>query len=70
MVTPSEGRDPMTIDLQFLVVLCKNVYNSVLGKAFASTLYIVPSSIHRKLKYHNIWDEQMTIRAKLSKEKG
>lgn len=61
MVTLGEVRDTMTVDLKCLVVPNKNVYNCILERPFTTTLGIVASLVHMKMKYHNIHDEPVTI---------
>lgn len=56
-----EGIDTIMVDVQLLVVPCKNVYNFILGRSFSTTLDIADSTVHQKMKYHNVHDEPMTI---------
>lgn len=58
-----------TIDLQFLVVSYKGVYNCILGGTFSITLDTEASPFHIKLKYHNIHDDPVTIYTTLSEVK-
>lgn len=69
MVTLSEGRDTTAINLQFLVVPCKNIYNCIIDIPFTVTLDAMASLPHLKLKYHSIHEKSITICAKLSREK-
>lgn len=43
-----------------------SVYNCILGRPFATTLDTVASSVHPKLKYHNVHDKSVMISAGLS----
>lgn len=61
-----QGRDNMTINLQFLIIPCKSVYNCILGRPFAEMLDAVASHILLKLKYQNICDGPITICVELS----
>lgn len=56
------------IDLYFMVVSSKSVYNFILGKPFAATLDIMASPVHLKMKNHNLHDEHATICFDLSEE--
>lgn len=54
------------IDLYFLVVTSKSVYNYFLGKPFAATLDIMASPVYLKMKNHNLHNEHTTICTDLS----
>lgn len=65
MGTLEEGRDTNTIDSEFLFVLCKSVYNWILGQPVPETLDVVGFIVHLKLKYHNKFDVLTKIRVDL-----
>lgn len=50
-----------TVNLHFLVVLDKSVYNYILGRPFVATLDVVTSLLHLKLKFHNLHNEPITV---------
>lgn len=50
MVIMGNGKSTNIVNSQFLMVPCKNVYNSIMDKPFAITLDTVASSVHLKLK--------------------
>lgn len=52
VVTFKKGRSVTVIDLQFLVVQCKSMYNCFLRRPFDVTIDIVASPTHQKIKYH------------------
>lgn len=56
----------MTIDMKFLVVPCKSVYNRILERPFAAILDVVASHVYFKIKYHNVHNEPMNICVDLS----
>jgi hypothetical protein len=41
------------IDVQFLVVMCKSVYNYIMERPTLASLGIVTFTKHLKIKYHN-----------------
>lgn len=43
------------------MVPCKNVYNCILGRPFASTLDAMAFTVHLNLNYHNVHDDSMII---------
>lgn len=57
IVTLRKGKDTTMVDIQFLIVPCKSVYNCILGRPFAATLDILVSPVHLKSKYHNVSGE-------------
>lgn len=57
----------MTVDLQLLVIPCKNVYKYILGSPFTIMMDVVASLKHLKLKYHNIHEESVMMCADLFK---
>lgn len=61
--------DTRPIDSRFMVVPCRNVYKYILGHFFVETLDAVASSVHLKLKCHNVKDEPMTISTNISRAK-
>lgn len=63
LITVEKGRDVRMVDYEFLVVHCKRVYNSILGRSFAVALDVVASLVHPKLMFHNLHDEKWMIRA-------
>lgn len=54
MVPMGDKRYLRSINMQFLVIPCKSLYNCVLGRPFTATLDIVASPIYLKLKYRNL----------------
>lgn len=72
MVTLGEGKNTMTIEFQFLVILCKSVYNCILflGRPFTEILDTVSCSAHLKLKYHNVHEDLVTICIDMSEHRG
>lgn len=38
-------------------VPCKNVYKCILDKPFVTILNVIPSSVHLKVKFHNLHGE-------------
>lgn len=67
MVTFREGRNTLTIDLQFLKGLFKSVYNCILGISFAETLDIMNFPVHLKKKCCDIYDGSIIICFDLSR---
>lgn len=61
--------DIQTISLQFLVVLCKCVYNCLLGIPFAAALDVVVSPVYLKLKFHNLHGEPPTVNTNIEAAK-
>lgn len=45
-------KDVREVNLHFLIVPCKTVYNFILGRIFGAMLDIVASLLHLKLKTH------------------
>lgn len=54
---------------QFLVVPFKSVYNYVMGIPFATTLDVIASQVHLKLKFHNLHGEKIIVNVDLEGEK-
>lgn len=53
------------INLQFLFLSCMSVYSFILGRSSVATSDIVASSVHLKLKYHNLQGEPTIINGDL-----
>lgn len=60
-----EREDERTVNVHFLVIPCENTYNVTLGRSFLSTLDMVSSPIHLKMKYHNNVEKSVIILADL-----
>lgn len=60
-ITLGEGHNIITIDSPFLTIPCKSVYKYILGRSFVATLNAIASSVHLKLKYHNVQQVLVTI---------
>lgn len=54
MISIGEEKYAWLGNSQLLVVSCINVYNCIMGRPFATTLDVLASSVHFKLKYHNL----------------
>lgn len=65
MVVLGDGRDTRTIGLKFQVIPYRSVYNCILRRPFAEILDAIASPIHLKLKYHNMYDDPVTLNADL-----
>lgn len=61
METFSKGRDVRALDIQFLVVHCRSVYNYFFRILFATSFDVIASTVHLKMKYHNVDDELVTF---------
>lgn len=70
MISIGDGKEIRTVNLKFLVVPYKNVYNCILGRPFVAMVGVVASPFHLKLKYHNLQGELLTINADLKGEKS
>jgi hypothetical protein len=55
-----------TIEVQFLIIPCKSVYNCILGRPTLTALGAVFSIVHLKMKYHNAKNEVLTIEADMT----
>lgn len=67
MTTLGEGRFVMIVDIKFLVVPYKNIYNCILGRTFLVNLYTTASPIHLNTKYHKVMYGPITIHDDLTR---
>lgn len=51
IVSLREGEDKRSINIYFLVVPCESVFKGFLGRPFITTLDVVASPVHLKMKY-------------------
>lgn len=69
MIYMGEGKYVWTLNSQFLLVPCKNVYNCILITHFTSILEVVASPVHLKLKFQNLHNEPITVNVYLQEAK-
>lgn len=67
MIFVGEGKYVSNVNLKFLVVPCKNVYNYILIRPFAEALDMLASPVHLKLKFQNLYSELVTINVNLTR---
>lgn len=65
MIYAGDGRDIRIVSIRFLVILCRSVYNCILGQPFAAILIVVALSVYLKMKFHNLHGESDTISVNL-----
>lgn len=69
MIYIGNKKNNKTVDLQFVVVPYKSIYNCILGSPFGETLDGVTCSIHLKLKFYNLYNEPITVNVDLVRSK-
>lgn len=60
-----EGDNKCSVESLFMVILCKSIYNCILGRPTIASLYVVTSTVHLKMRYHNNKGEVITIHGEL-----
>lgn len=51
IVYVGDGKENQVVNLQFLSVPCKSIYNYIFGRPFAAILDVIASLVYLKLKF-------------------